>query len=215
MLHIYYEGTPVGDIPVQPFNASAPIYWEAGAIGALDANGYGVVCSTASGATVPFGLLADRRSAFPGIAIANFLPAVPANDAYNPGYGDESLFNQPGHGNALFGSYTGANGVTIDNVIPPNTIPTTTNLRDETNVNPNIDTRFVTMYIRGGVYATDQFDPAQTYVAGATVCVDTASTAAGRLTVSGSGTAGAPVGIVEAAPANQGYGFLKFKLTLV
>lgn len=159
-LRVILEGTPAS-FPVQALNPSAPIYWEAGAIGMLDNTGHGLV----SDGTAALGLLADRRSTSVGIANQTFL-------ASNPGqYGDESLFNQPNINNGLYGP--GA-------VIPQNTIPTTTLLRDETAQNPNADSRYVTMYIRGGIYGTDQFDTAQTYVPGTTLYVDTDGS--GRLT---------------------------------
>lgn len=198
MLHPIYEGTPVGQIPVQPFNSSAPIYWEAGAIGMLDANGNGVVSDGVTGA---FGILADRRSAYPGISIASFLSGVDAT-----GYGNETLFNQPGHGNSLFGTTNG-----INNVIPPNTIPTTTNLRDETATNPNIDTRYVTIYTRGGIYGTDQYDATQTYTPGQTLYVMQDGT--GRVTNVAPGSGPLAVGVVVLA--NDGNNFLNFKLTVL
>ena len=120
MLQIIYEGTPVGNILVQPFNPGAPIYWEAGAIGMLDANGNGVVSDGVNGA---YGLLADRRSTVTGISNASFLPSTPG------GYGDESFFNQPGHGNSLFGTLAGPNGETENAVIPSNAVPTTSLLK--------------------------------------------------------------------------------------
>lgn len=197
MLHIVYEGTPEGTIPVAPLlNTSGnPVYWEAGAIGMIDANGRGTV----SDGTAAFGVLADRRSPNPGISMANFLPDVINGDIY----GSESLFNQPGHGNALFGTVNGVNSI-----IPSNTVPTTTNLRDETATNPNLTSRYVTMYIRGGVYATDQFDGTKTYVPGTTLYVDTV---AGRLTTSAA--TGIAVGVC--LKADNGYGFVEFKSTLV
>ena len=200
MLHLVYEGTPVGNIPVVPFNAGSPVYWEAGCIGMLNTAGQGTVSDGSTGA---FGILADRRSPYPGIAIANFLPAAPA--AAN-GYGDESLFNQPGHGNALFGTTN-----SVNNIIPTNTIPTTTNLRDETAVNPNADTRLVTMYTRGGQYATDQYDTTQTYVPGTSLYVMQDGT--GRLTNQRPGSNSILVGMV--VNANNGYSFLEFKSLLV
>jgi hypothetical protein len=197
MLHLIYEGTPIGDIPVQAFNPTTPIYWEAGAIGMLDTNGKGVVSDGTTGA---FGVLADRRSPNVGIAIINFLPSNPG------GYGDESLFNQPGHGNSVYGTINGVN-----NVLPTNTVPTTTLLRDETFANPNLDSRFITMYTRGGNYATDQFDSTQTYVPGQTLYVMQDGT--GRMTnvkpVSNS------IAVAVAMAATDGYTFLKFKSTLL
>ena len=188
-LRVILEGTPAS-FPVQAFNAGAPIYWEAGAIAMLDNTGHGLVSDGATGA---FGLLADRRSNVTGIANQTFL-------ASNPGqYGDETDFNQPNINNGLYGA---------GGVIPPGTIPTTTLLNDETARNPNVDSRYVTIYIRGGIYGTDQFDPAQTYVPGTTLYVDTNGT--GRLTNVvknfAVGTVLAPV---------DGNGVLQFKLNLI
>jgi hypothetical protein len=186
------EGTPAS-YPVQAFNPSAPIYWEAGAVAMLDNTGHVVVSDGTTGA---IGILADRRNTTVGIANATFLPSNPGS------YGDESLFNQPGYGNSLYG-VTG----TTNNVIPANTIPTTTLLRDETAANPNVGSRYVTVYIIGGIYSTDQYDTAQTYVAGQTLYADTVN---GRLTNVAKTFA---VGQCNAAP--DGNGLLQFKLTLV
>lgn len=201
MLHLIYEGTPVGNVPVQPFNAGTPIYWEAGAVGMLDTNGKGVVSDGTSGA---FGFLGDRRNTTVGLSIINFLPSGSATAEPNGpgGYGDESLFNQPGHGNSLYGQ-TG----TTNNIIPTNTVPTTTLLRDETAVNPNMDTRFITMYTRGGNYATDQFDATQTYLPGQSLYVMQDGT--GRMTNVKPGTN--PLYVASVLQANDGYGFLVFK----
>ncbi|CAK9251731.1 unnamed protein product [Sphagnum jensenii] len=136
-----------------------------------------------SGYTVPFGILADRRNTTVGIANANYLPSNVGN------YGDESFFNQPGMGNSLYGTTNGVN-----NVIPANTVPTTTLLRDETATNPNTDSRYVTMYIRGGVYATDQFDGTLTAATPGTALY--ANTATGQLTATV--TNGLLVGVVTA-----------------
>lgn len=192
MIQVILEGTPAS-FPVQVLNPGAPVYWEAGAIGMLDTTGHGVVTD---GSTNVIGLLVDRRNTTVGIANASFLPS-------NPGaYGDESLFNQPGYGNSLYG-VTG----TTNNVIPANTIPTTTLLRDETAANPNTGSRYVTMYIRGGQYKTDQYDTAQTYVPGTLLYADTVN---GRLTnQSKTFTVGKVVNVPD------GNGLLEFQLTLV
>ena len=195
-LKVIYEGTPAS-FPVQALNPSAPIYWEAGSFGMMDNTGHVVV---SDGVTGVLGLLADRRNTTVGQANLNYLPSNPGN------YGDETLFNQPGYGNSLLGM-TG----TSNNIIPSNTIPTTTLLRDETAANPNIFSRKVTVYIRGGLYATDQYDPAQTYVPGTTAYVDVVN---GRLTnqINPNNNSFA-VGIFT-APVD-GNGLLEFKLTLV
>jgi hypothetical protein len=201
MLRAYYEGTPAS-FPVTPFNASAPIYWEAGAIGMIDVNG-NVLVSDGTGANGRIiGVLADRRNTTVGISLQTFLPSNP----YGAGsYGDESLFNQPGYGNSLYGT-TG----TANNVIPANTIPTTTLLRDETAANPNVAARFVTVYIRGGQYLTDQFDTTQTYVPGASLYV--MGDGSGRLTT----VTNSALGVVGVCLApKDGNGQLKFELTLV
>lgn len=203
MLHLIYEGTPVGTIPVQPFNAGTPRYWEAGAVGMLDANGYGVV----SDGTVAFGILADRRNTTVGISIVNFLPSNAG------GYGDETPFNQPGHGNGLFGTSTNGNGVTVNNIIPANTVPTTTLLRDETFANPNSDSRFITMYNRGGMYATDQFDGSKTYTAGDKLYVMTDNS--GRLTNDATVNGGSPVLVGHVVKTADGNGFLTFQSALL
>lgn len=208
MLHLIYEGTPVGNIPVQPFNAASPVYWEAGAIGMLDTNGKGVV---SDGSTGVFGVLGDRRNITVGISIINFLPG-----SSSTGYGDESLFNQPGHGNSLFGTTanplgSGSVTQTVNNVLPTNAVPTTSLMRDETAVNPNVDSRYITMYTRGGNYATDQFDTAQTYVPGHTLYVMQDGT--GRLTNQAPATN--PIAVGVALSATDGYGFLSFKSTIV
>jgi hypothetical protein len=197
MLRVLLEGDP-GSFPVQPLSLTTPLYWEAGAIAMLDTLGNAVV---SDGVTNVFGLLADRRNTTVGISNATFLPS-------NPGaYGDESLFNQPGYGNSLYGT-TG----TTNNVIPANTIPTTTLLRDETASNPNVGSRFVTVYIRGGLYATDQFDSTiavTSFVPGVALYVMTDGT--GRLT-----TTTHSLGIVGVVTAPvDGNGLLQFKLTLV
>lgn len=198
MLQVFYEGTPVGNIPVQPFNPSAPIYWEAGAIGMIDVNGNGVV---SDGSTSAYGVLADRRSTVTGIANASFLPS-------NVGaYGDESFFNQPGHGNSLYGTVAGPNGETLNAVIPPGTIPTTTLLNDETKPSGK-----VTMYTRGGNYATDQFDATQVYTGSQKLYVMQDSS--GRLTNQLPGSNPLLVGVVEANLVD-GNGLLHFKLTIV
>jgi hypothetical protein len=190
-LKVILEGTPAS-FPVQPFNAASPVYWEAGQLGTLDNNGNGVVYG---GTGAVFGLLADRRNTTVGIANANYLPS-------NPGaYGDESLFNQPGYGNSLYGTTNGVN-----NVIPANTIPTTTLLRDETAANPNADSRYVTMYIRGGVYATDQFDPTSTFVPGASLYAN----ASGQLSTTVAGSV-----VAVCTKAVDGNGLLTFKLEVV
>ena len=192
-LKVILEGTPAS-FPVQPFNPSVPVYFEAGMVGALDNNGKGTKF-VAGTSTVAFGIIADRRSTTVGMSNANYLPS-------NPGaYGDESLFNQPGQGNSLYGT-TG----TTNNVIPANTIPTTTLLRDETATNVNADARFVTMYIRGGLYATDQFD-AGAYVPGTALFAST--TTDGFLSATGT----VQVGICTKAV--DGNGLLEFKLTTV
>lgn len=191
-LKVIYEGTPAS-FPVQTLNPAAPVYWEAGSIGMMDNTGHVVVTD---GTSNVLGLLADRRSSSVGIANVNYLPSNPGN------YGDESLFNQPGYGNSLYGQ-TG----TANNIIPANTIPTTTLLRDETAANSNADSRYVTVYLRGGLYATDQFDAAQTYVPGTTLYADTVN---GRLTNQAKSFA---VGVVT-KPVD-GNGLLEFKLTLV
>lgn len=195
-LKIVLEGTPAS-FPVQVFNAASPIYWEAGMIGTMDNTGKGVVF-LAGTSTVALGLIADRRNTTVGIANANYLPSNVGS------YGDESLFNQPGMGNSLYGTTSGVN-----NVIPAGTIPTTTLLRDETAVNPNTDSRYVTMYIRGGVYATDQFDTAQTYVPGTLLYADNAVN--GRIT----NVATSGVAIGKCTKAVDGNGLLEFVLTLV
>jgi len=197
MLRVILEGTPAS-FPVQALNVNSPKYWEAGAIAMLDNTGHAVVTD---GATNVFGLLADRRNTTVGISNVTFLPSNPGN------YGDESLFNQPGYGNDLYG-VTG----TADNIIPANTIPTTTLLRDETAANPNATGRYVTVYIRGGVYATDQFDSTiavSSFVPAALLYAMTDGT--GRLTT----TQGSlpPVGVVT-APVD-GNGLLTFKLSIV
>jgi hypothetical protein len=197
MLRVLLEGDP-GSFPVQALNVNSPLYWEAGAIAMLDSTGHAVVTD---GATNVFGLLADRRNITVGMSNATFLPSNIGN------YGDESLFNQPGYGNSLYGT-TG----TTNNVIPANTIPTTTLLRDDTAANPNSDSRYVTVYIRGGLYATDQFDSTiavSSFVPGAPLYAMTDNS--GRLSTVAH-TLGA-VGVVT-APVD-GNGFLQFKLTLV
>jgi hypothetical protein len=201
MLRAYYEGTPAS-FPVQALNAMSPKYWEAGAIGMLDANGAVVVSDGSSG---QIGVLADRRNTTVGIASQTFLPSNP----YGAGsYGDESLFNQPGYGNSLYGTTTNS-GITSNNVIPANTIPTTTLLRDETAANPNVNARYVTVYIRGGQYQTDQYDSTKTYVPNTPLYVMTDGT--GRLT---NVAATLPQVGVCLAPVD-GNGQLKFELTLV
>ena len=194
MLRAILEGTPAS-FPVQALNLNSPLYWEAGAIGMIDTSGNVVV---SDGSTNVFGILADRRNTTVGISSQTFLPSNVGS------YGDESLFNQPGYGNSLYGT-TG----TANNVIPANTIPTTTLLRDDTAVNPNASSRFVTVYIRGGEYETDQFDTAQTYVPGQTLNVMTDNT--GRLTNQTGGSLA--IGVVISA--KDGNGQLRFKLTLV
>lgn len=188
MLTPLFEGTPQG-FPVQPLNFSSPIYWEAGALGMLDSNGAVVV----SDGTSVIGLLADRRNITVAPSIASFLPS-------NVGQiGDMSAFNQPGHGNSLFGT-TG----TTNNVIPGNTVPTVNMLRDETSANPNASDRLVTVYTRGGQYLTTEFDTAQTYVPGQLLYADTVG---GRFT---NVTKTVAVGRVVAA--QDGNGFLKIQL---
>jgi hypothetical protein len=212
MLQVHYEGTPVGTIPV----ANDGTYWEAGAMGMLNANGAGTV----SNGTAVYGILADRRSLYPGISIATFLPTASSTD-----FGDESLFNQPGHGNSLYNTTTetlsSSVQETINNVIPINTIPTTTLLVNETSVNPNTNSRYVTMYTRGGNYGTDQYDTTKTYYTGQTLyCMQDGT---GRVTNTSAGLSNAvTVGVVECSynlggnvSAIDGNGFLQFKFTIV
>lgn len=187
-----FEGTPQG-FPVQPLNYASPIYWEAGVLGMVDANGNVVV---SDGVSNVIGIIADRRNVTVAPSIASYLPSTPGQ------IGDMSLFNQPGHGNSLFGQ-TGS----TNNVIPGNTVPTVNMLRDETSANPNASSRKVTVYTRGGQYLTDQFDATQTYVPGQTLYCDTVG---GRFT---NQTKTFAVGIVT-APVD-GNGFLQVQLGLV
>ena len=200
-LKVILEGTPAS-FPVQVFDPSNPVYWEAGMIGTLENLGKGVVfqagVSGQGTSTFALGLLADRRNTTVGIANANYLPSMPGQ------YGDETLFNQPGMGNSLYGTSNGVN-----NVIPSNSIPTTTLLRDETAQNVNTDSRYVTMYIRGGVYATDQFDPTLTYTPGDSLYAD--NVVNGRFT--NNNASGVQVGVC--IKPVDGNGLLAFKLTLV
>jgi len=189
-LRPYYEGTPQ-NLSVQPFDPTNPKFWESGAIGMLDVNGNIVV----SDGTAAYGLLADRRSATVGLTFQTYLPSTPGQ------YGDQSAFNQPGPNNGLYG--TGA-------VIPPNTIPTTTLLRDDTAINPNVSQRKCGVYKVSGLYGTDQFDPAQTYVPGTLLYVMTDGT--GRVTNQGGANA-IPVG-TTVNPVDDN-GVLVFNLSLV
>ena len=192
MIQVIYEGTPAS-FPVQLFNASAPIYWEAGAFAMLDTSGNAVI---SDGVTGVVGLFADRRNTTVNISNATFLPS-------NVGiYGDETFFNQPGYGNDLYGTTGGVN-----NVIPANAIPTTTLLRDETAQNPNTSSRKVTVYIRGGQYQTDQYDATKNYTGGALLYVNTN----GVLTTS-SNALGA---VAKCTGPLNGYNLLPFQLTLV
>jgi len=203
MIQVNYEGTPVGNILVQPFNPGSPIYWEAGAVGMLDSQGRGVVSDGYTGA---YGFLADRRSTVPGIADATFLPSSVGQ------YGDETFFNQPGYGNSLYGTLAGPNGETLNAVIPINTIPTTSNLIDETSANVNSTSRYVTMYTRGGNYATDQFDSTQVYTGGQKLYV--MQDGSGRLTNVQPGSNPLLVGQTEAQLVD-GNGLLHFKSLIV
>jgi hypothetical protein len=204
-LKMILEGTPAS-FPVQVFNPSAPIYWEAGNVATLDSFGKVTVLSAASeadigGSGMVLGILADRRSTTVGISNANYLPSLPAGTT---GYGDEALFNQPGMGNSLYGTTNGVN-----NVIPANSIPTTTLLRDETAQNVNTDSRYVTVYIRGGLYATDQFDAsAATAMPGTPLFAN----ANGVLSTTG---VGATASLAMVTKPVDGNGLLEFKLTLV
>lgn len=197
MLRVLLEGTPAS-FPVQAFNASAPVVWEAGAFAALDANGAATLYGSANATASVLGLIADRRNTTIGMSNATFLPS-------NPGaYGDESLFNQPGYGNSVFGQ-TG----TVNNILPANTIPTTTLLRDETAQNPNVDSRYLTVYIMGGVFQTDQYDVSvATSLPGTPLFVNTAS---GLLTTAT--TASGQVAVQTKAV--DGNGFVEFKLSIV
>ena len=197
MLRVLLEGTPAS-FPVQAFNASTPIVWEAGAFAALDANGAATLYGSAGATASVLGLIADRRNTTIGMSNATFLPS-------NPGaYGDESLFNQPGYGNSLFGQ-TG----TANNIIPANAIPTTTLLRDDTAQNPNVDSRYLTVYIMGGVFQTDQYDVSvATSLPGTPLYVSLAS---GLLTTAT--TASNPVAVQTKAV--DGNGFVEFKLSIV
>lgn len=192
MLQIIYEGTPAS-MPVQVFNPGSPIYWEAGNFAMLDTAGNAVI---SDGSTGVFGLFADRRNTNVNISNATFLPSSVGN------YGDESLFNQPGYGNDLYGTTGG-----VDNVIPANTIPTTTLLRDETSQNPNSAERKVTVYVRGGQYKTDQFNSANNFTGGAKLYVNTS----GALTTSSNalGVVATCLGPVD------GNGMLPFQLELL
>jgi hypothetical protein len=201
-LKMILEGTPAS-FPVQPFNASAPVYWEAGMFGSIDANG-NVAVVGAPGTSGVIGLLADRRNTTVGIANANYLPSMPGK------YGDETFFNQPGMGNTLYGITADGFGGTTPNVIPTNSIPTTTLLRDETAQNVNVDSRYVTVYIRGGVYATDQFD---TSVAAAVPGNQLFVNSIGRLTTANPG--GGVPGVAVCHKAVDGNGLLTFKLEIV
>jgi hypothetical protein len=202
MLKVNFEGTPVAVVPVQPFNANSPVYWEAGAFGMLDSNGNGVVSDGASGA---YGILADRRSNVVGISNATFVPSNVGS------YGDESLFNQPGHGNSLYGTVTSTGNQTMNAIIPLNTIPTTTLLKDETSANPNLGSRYITLYTRGGTFDTDQFDATQTYVSGQSLYIMQDGT--GRVTNQKPASNSILVGITKSAVS--GNGLLGFKLVLI
>jgi hypothetical protein len=201
MLRVLLEGTPAS------FPVDTTYYWEAGMVGAIlnstSAGSVGPATGAAAGSTgSPIGILADRRSTITGMSNAAFLPTSVGS------YGDESLFNQPGWGNSLYGTTAETVGgssasVTINNVIPANTIPTTTLLNDETK-----PSGYVTVYIRGGLYATDMYASAIT--SSTTAGVLLYSDANGLLTTSSNG----PVVGVVTAPID-GNGFLQFKLTLV
>ena len=121
------------------------------------------------------------------------------------------MFQQPGHGNSLYGTNVTVGNQAVNAVIPLNTVPTTTNLRDETGQNPNTGSRYITMYTRGGNYGTDQFDASQTYIPGQALWVMQDGT--GRLTNQKPGTNFLQAGVVEIA--NDGNGFLQFKSIIV
>ena len=195
MLRAILEGTPAS-FSVNAYDPSGnPATWEAGSVAMLANDGTAVPANATATAAL-IGIFADRRGTVANISSQTFLPSKAGQ------YGDESLFNQPGYGNDLYG-VTGSQ----NNVIPANTMPTTTLFMDETGVNPNKDSRFVTVYIRGGVYQTDQYHSGDTFTPGAPLY----SNSTGLLTtVAG---AGSQVGVVMNAP--DGNGQLTFKLTLV
>lgn len=195
-LNVIYEGTPAS-LPVQAQNPASPIFWEAGSVGMIDANGKGVVFSTSaayggSASSIPFGIIYDRRGALNGVSNQTYLASNPG------GYGDESLFNQPGLGNDAYG---------VGQVIPAGTTPTTTQMNDQTAGFSNPNSRKLTMYIRGGLYGTDQFDATATYVAGGQLYAMVDGT--GRVTAVSNAY---PVGVCLANP--DGNGVLQFKSTL-
>ena len=207
MITVVYEGTPTS-VPVNKLDPTAPVYWEAGCFASFDSNGGAWPASGSSAVDQVIGVFYDRRNTTVGIANASFLPSNPGN------YGDESLYNQPGHGNNLYQDGT---------IIPANTIPTTTLLRDDTGANPNTDSRYVTVYTRGGTYATDQFLAVGTtvpssggatvaaYAAGQTLYLTQDST--GRIVNHAPTANSVIVGVVTKAV--DGNGMLEFKMTLV
>ena len=184
MLHVLYEGTPIVEVPASAGN------FEAGNVAMLTEEDGKAVLTLSDGSSA-FGIFADRRGSSSGLSNIAPLP-VDRDDSGNRLIGDESLFNQPGIMNDL-------------PLIPPGTIRTTTLLPDETAPSGK-----VTVYIRGGVYETDQYVSTDTFTVGASVFSD----ASGKLTVDDNGGASVEVGVVITPPSTY-YGLLKFKLTLV